>query len=71
MWLIQLPTLTCTIILNPFYNFQSNSGVTAHQTGKKPTSSDVIWHLTKEVASAEIEDNINKSNAAMLTAHWH
>jgi hypothetical protein len=28
----------------------------------------VIWHLTKEVASAEIEDNINKSNAAMLKA---
>jgi hypothetical protein len=41
---------------------------TAHQMGKKLTSTDVIWHLTKEVTSAEIEDSINKSNAAMLAA---
>ena len=41
---------------------------TAHQTGKKLTSSDVIWHLTEEANSIEIEDNINKSNAAMMAA---
>ena len=39
---------------------------TAHQTGRKLTSADVIWHLTEEATSIEIEDNINKSNAAML-----
>jgi hypothetical protein len=41
---------------------------TAHQMGKKLTPTDVIWHLTEEATSAEIEDSINKSNAAMLTA---
>jgi hypothetical protein len=41
---------------------------TAHQTGKKLTSSDVIWHLTEEAYSVEIEDNINKSNAAMMAS---
>ena len=41
---------------------------TARQTGKKLTPSDVIWHLTKEATSAEIEDSINKSNAAMMAS---
>ena len=41
---------------------------TAHQTGKKLTSADVIWHLTEEATSIEIEDNINKSNAAMMAS---
>ena len=36
--------------------------------GKKLTPTDVIWHLTEEATSAEIEDSINKSNAAMLVA---
>jgi hypothetical protein len=36
--------------------------------GKKLTPTDVIWHLTEEATSAEIEDSINKSNAAMLAA---
>jgi len=27
---------------------------------------DVIWHLTEEATSVEIEDSINKSNAAMM-----
>jgi hypothetical protein len=28
----------------------------------------VIWHLTEEATSVEIEDNINKSNAAMMAS---
>ena len=53
-------TLTCTIIPNPI-------SATAHQTGKKLIPTDVIWHL-EEAMSAEIEDNINKSNTAMMAA---
>jgi hypothetical protein len=41
---------------------------TVHQMGKKLTPTDVIWHLTEEATSAEIEDSINKSNAVMLAA---
>jgi hypothetical protein len=41
---------------------------TAHQMGKKLNPTDVIWHLTEEATSAEIENSINKSNAAMLAA---
>ena len=40
---------------------------TAHQMGKK-LNSDVIWHLTEEAMSAEIEDSIYRSNTAMLAA---
>ena len=38
----------------------------AHQTGKKLTPTDVIWHLTEEAMLAKIEDSINTSNTAML-----
>ena len=36
--------------------------------GKKLTPTNVIWHLTEEATSAEIEDTINKSNAAMMAS---
>ena len=51
-----------------FRSLFTTLSATAHQTGKKLTPSDVIWHLTEEATSIEIEDNINKTNAAMLAA---
>jgi hypothetical protein len=51
-----------------FRSLFTTLSATSHQTGKKLTSSDVIWHLTEEDTSIEIEDNINKSNAAMMAA---
>src|SRR6266481_130765 len=37
----------------------------ARKSEKPLTSSELIWHLTEEAASTAVEDNINKSNAAM------
>jgi len=41
---------------------------TAHESGRKLTSSNLIWHLTEEANSITLEDSINKSNAAMMAA---
>ena len=41
---------------------------TAHESGRKLTSSNLIWHLTEEANSLTLEDSINKSNAAMMAA---
>ena len=41
---------------------------TAHESGKKLTSTNLIWHLTEEANSLTLEDSINKSNAAMMAA---
>jgi hypothetical protein len=49
-----------------FRNLFTTLSTTARQTGKKLTPTDVIWHLTEEATSVEIEDTINKSNAAMM-----
>jgi hypothetical protein len=43
-----------------FRNLFTTLSATSRQTGKKLTSADVIWHLTEEATSVEIEDNINK-----------
>ena len=51
-----------------FRNLFTTLSTTARQTGKKLTASDVIWHLTEEATSVEIEDSINKSNAAMMAS---
>src|ERR1700678_160214 len=51
-----------------FRSLFTTLSATAHQAGKKLTSADVIWHLTEEATSIEIEDNINKTNTAMLAA---
>ena len=39
----------------------------ARKSEKPLTSSELIWHLTEEATSTAVEDNINKSNAAMAT----
>ena len=49
-----------------FRNLFTTLSTTARQTRKKLTPADVIWHLTEEATSVEIEDTINKSNAAMM-----
>jgi hypothetical protein len=41
---------------------------TAHESGKKLTSANLIWHLTEEANSLTLEDSINKSNTAMMAA---
>ena len=51
-----------------FRNLFTALSTTSRQTGKKLTPADVIWHLTEEATSVKIEDNINKSNAAMMAA---
>jgi hypothetical protein len=40
----------------------------SHESGKKLTSSNLIWHLNEEANSIALEDSINKSNAAMMAA---
>jgi len=40
----------------------------AHESGKKLTSTNLIWHLNEEANSTALEENINKSNAAMVAA---
>ncbi|KAG6828837.1 hypothetical protein H0H87_000613 [Tephrocybe sp. NHM501043] len=43
---------------------------TASHTSKKPTTSEeLIWYLTEEANSKTIEDNINKQDEAMISAH--
>ena len=49
-----------------FRNLFTALSTTARQTGKRLTASDIIWHLTEEATSVEVEDTINKSNTAMM-----
>jgi hypothetical protein len=49
-------------------NFRSlitTLNASAHETGKKLTSKNLIWHLNEEANSLVLEDTINKSNKAM------
>jgi len=41
----------------------------ARDSGKPTTSEKLIWHLTQQADAANITENINKSNQAMLAAH--
>lgn len=41
---------------------------TSRVSGKKLTSTDLAWHLQEEADSALHEENMNKSNAAMVAA---
>jgi len=40
----------------------------SHESGKKLTSSNLIWHLNEEANSIALKDSINKSNATMMAA---
>ena len=61
--------LRTSLSLTPsFRTLFTTLSTTARQTGKKLTPADVIWHLTEESTSVEIEDSINKSNAAMMAS---
>ena len=59
---------TSLSLTTSYRNLFTTLSTTARQTGKKLTAADVIWHLTEEATSVEIEDNINKSNAAMMAS---
>jgi hypothetical protein len=52
-------------------NFRSlitTLSATSHESGKKLTSTNLIWHLNEEANSVALEENINKSNEAMIAA---
>ena len=52
-------------------NFRSlitTLSATSHESGKKLTSTSLIWHLNEEANSVALEENINKSNEAMIAA---
>jgi len=40
----------------------------SHESRKKLTSSNLIWHLNEEANSIALKDSINKSNATMMAA---
>jgi len=40
----------------------------AHESGKKLTNANLIWHLNEEANSTALEESINKSNAALVAA---
>jgi hypothetical protein len=51
-----------------FRSLISTLTAAAHESGKKLTSTNLIWHLNEEANSIILEDSINKSNEAMLAA---
>ena len=59
---------TSLSLASSFRSIYTTLSATAHQTGKKLTSANVFWNLTEEAMSIKIENNINKTNAAMLVA---
>ena len=60
----------CTSLsLTPTYRtLLTTLNATAHESRKKLTSANLIWHLTKEANSLALEDSINKSNTVMMAA---
>jgi gag-polypeptide of LTR copia-type len=60
----------CTLIsLAPsFRSLITTLNASAHETGKKLTSKNLIWHLNEEANSIALQKFINKSNKAMLAA---
>jgi hypothetical protein len=58
-----------SISLAPNFRFLITTlNASAHKTGKKLTSKNLIWHLNEEANSLVLKDTINKSNKAMLAA---
>ena len=57
---------TSVSLVPTFRTLFTSLSATAHQSGTKLTSTNLIWHLTEEANAIAIEDNINKSNAAMM-----
>ncbi|KAF8804227.1 hypothetical protein BYT27DRAFT_7107843, partial [Phlegmacium glaucopus] len=52
-------------------NFQSlitTLSAAAHESGKKLSSTNLIWHLNEEANSVALEESINKSNEVMIAA---
>ena len=51
-----------------FRSLVSTLTAASHESGKKLTSANLVWHLNEEANSMALETSINKSNAAMLAA---
>ncbi|KAF8810769.1 hypothetical protein BYT27DRAFT_7091166, partial [Phlegmacium glaucopus] len=51
-----------------FRSLITTLGATAHESGKKLSSSNLIWHLNEEANSVALEQSINQSNEAMIAA---
>ena len=63
--------LWTSLSLTPsFCNLFTTLSTTSRQTGKKLTSADVIWHLTKEVASVELRITSINPMPQWLHQHW-
>ena len=61
--------LRTSLSLVPNYrSLLTTLNATAHESGRKLTSENLIWHLTEEANSIAIEESINKSNAALIVA---
>jgi hypothetical protein len=60
----------CTLLLlvPNYWTLLTTLSATTHESGRKLTSSNLIWQLTEEANSIALEDSINKSNSAMLAA---
>ncbi|RDB27836.1 Retrovirus-related Pol polyprotein from transposon TNT 1-94 [Hypsizygus marmoreus] len=59
-----------SLSLSPSYRPLFTTLATAAREKGKPTTSDELkWHLLEEANTAELEENMNKSNSAMLAAH--
>jgi gag-polypeptide of LTR copia-type len=57
---------TSLLLIPNCWTLLTTLSATAHESGKKLTSSNLIWHLTEKANSLTLKDSINKSNAAML-----
>ena len=59
---------TSLSLVQNFRSLISTLTAAAHESGKKLTSTNLIWHLNEEANSIALEDSINKSNEAMVAA---
>jgi hypothetical protein len=59
--------ISLSLVLN-YRTLLTILNATVHKSGRKLTSSNLIWHLTKEANSITLENSINKSNATMMAA---
>jgi phage terminase small subunit len=51
-----------------FWSLITTLNASAHETRKKLTRKNLIWHLNEEPNSIVLKESINKSNEAMLAA---
>jgi hypothetical protein len=60
-------SLSLSLVPN-YWTLLTTLSTASHESGKKLTSSNLIWHLNEEANSIALEDSINKSNTTMMAA---